>query len=295
MKPFWNFPFILSLIALLGACSVTIPNARPPAPTFPLPPVPQAVPVALSAPAPISTSTPSEIAPNDPPPPPILEAHPPQRHSLKVSSSSLNGTTFTALTFDRRDYFLKVIDQKEGPGTEFARAEFAGRGSLAAINGGFFNPDGSHLGLVITDGQSRGAFNSHSFLGTGIIDGENTILSHRTNYQKSSELFQSGPRLVWNQERLIGLSKSRERPRSFVIWDGNNHFGVGYADRATLQGLANNLQAQPFEGFHIKYAINLDGGTSCDLWVSNQIPSGGFTKSSLFRKKARNYLALRKR
>ena len=36
MKPFWNFPFILSLIALLGACSVTIPNARPPAPTFPL-------------------------------------------------------------------------------------------------------------------------------------------------------------------------------------------------------------------------------------------------------------------
>jgi hypothetical protein len=81
--------------------------------------------VALSAPAPISTSTPSEIAPKDPPRP-DPESHPPQRHPLKVSSSSLNGTTFTAVTFDRRDYFLKVIDQKEGPGTEFARAEFAG-------------------------------------------------------------------------------------------------------------------------------------------------------------------------
>ncbi|MBT6165963.1 MAG: hypothetical protein HOH94_00695, partial [Verrucomicrobia bacterium] len=148
MKLLWNSFLILSLIALLGACSVTVPNARPPATTFPLPPVPQAVPVALSAPAPISTSTPSEIAPNDPSPPQILEAHPPQRHSLKVSSSSLNGTTFNAVTFDRRDYFLKVIDQKEGPGTEFARAEFAGQGSLAAINGGFFNPDGSPLGLV---------------------------------------------------------------------------------------------------------------------------------------------------
>ncbi|MDA7872321.1 phosphodiester glycosidase family protein [Akkermansiaceae bacterium] len=295
MKLLWNFPFILSLIALLGACSVTIPNARPPAPTFPLPPVPQAVPVALSAPAPISTSTPSEITPKDPPPPPILEAHSPQRHSLKVSSSSLNGTTFTAVTFDGRDYFLKVIDQKGGPGTEFARAEFAGQGSLAAINGGFFNPDGSPLGLVITDGQSRGVFNASSFLGTGIIDGENTTLSDRKSYQKSSELLQSGPRLVWNQERLTGLSKSKERPRSFVIWDGHNHFGIGHADRATLQGLANNLQAQPFEGFHIKYAINLDGGTSCDLWVSNQISGGGFTRSSLFRKKARNYLALRKR
>lgn len=287
MKLLWKSHLILLLIALLGSCSVTTPRARPPIP--PLPKVPRAVPLALPARAV------SMITPQDPPPSPILSALPSQSHPLKVSSASLNGTIFTAVTFDRRNYFLKVIDQKEGPGTEFARAEFAGQGSLAAINGGFFNPDGSPLGLVITDGQSRGAFNSHSFLGTGIIDGENTILSHRKSYQKSSELVQSGPRLVWDQERLIGLSKSKERPRSFVIWDGENHFGIGYADRATLQGLANNLQAQPFEGFHIKYAINLDGGTSCDLWVSTQIPGGGFTKSSLFRKKARNYLALRKR
>ena len=287
MKLLWKSHLILLLIALLGSCSVTTPRARPPIP--PLPIVPRADPLALPARAV------SMITPQDPPPSPILSALPLQSHPLRVSSTSLNGTTFTAVTFDRRNYFLKVIDQKEGPGTEFARAEFAGEGSLAAINGGFFNPDGSPLGLVITDGQSRGAFNSHSFLGTGIIDGENTILSHRKGYQKSSELVQSGPRLVWDQERLIGLSKSKERPRSFVIWDGNNHFGIGHADRATLQGLANNLQAQPFEGFHIKYAINLDGGTSCDLWVSTQIPGGGFTRSSRFRKKARNYLALRKR
>jgi len=287
MKLLWKSHLILLLIALLGSCSVTTPRDRPPIP--PLPTVPRADPLALPARAV------SMITPQDPPPSPILSALPSQSHPLKVNSASLNGTTFTAVTFDRRNYFLKVIDQKEGPGTEFTGAEFAGQGSLAAINGGFFNPDGSPLGLVITDGQSRGAFNSHSFLGTGIIDGENTILSHRKSYQKSSELVQSGPRLVWDQKRLIGLSKSKERPRSFVIWDGNNHFGIGHADRATLQGLANNLQAQPFEGFHIKYAINLDGGTSCDLWVSNQIPGGGFTKSSLFRKKARNYLALRKR
>ena len=289
MKLLRKSHLIFSLIALLGSCSVTTPHARLPSP--PLPTVPRAKPVALSAPAPIST--PSEIAPKNPPP--ILKVLPSRRHPLKVSSSSLNGTTFTAVTFDGRDYFLKVIDQKEGPGTEFARAEFAGQGSLAAINGGFFNPDGSPLGLVITDGQSRGAFNASSFLGTGIIDGENTTLSDRKSYQESSELLQSGPRLVWDQERLTGLSKSKERPRSFVIWDGNHHFGIGHADRATLQGLANNLQAQPLEGFHIKYAINLDGGTSCDLWISNQIPGGGFTRSSLFRKKARNYLALRKR
>ena len=63
MKLLWNFPLILSLIALLGACSVTIPNARPPAPTSPYPQCLEADPVALPAPAPISTSTPSKLLP----------------------------------------------------------------------------------------------------------------------------------------------------------------------------------------------------------------------------------------
>ena len=92
MKLLWNSFLILSLIALLGACSVTVPNAQPPVP--PLPPVPQAVPVALSAPAPIST--PSEIAPKNPPPIPILKILPSQRPPLKIRAASLNGTTFTA-------------------------------------------------------------------------------------------------------------------------------------------------------------------------------------------------------
>ncbi len=157
MKLLWKSHLILLLIALLGSCSVTTPRARPPIP--PLPTVSRADPLALPARAV------SMITPQDPPPSPILSALPSQSHPLKVNSASLNGTTFTAVTFDRRNYFLKVIDQKEGPGTEFARAEFAGRGSLAAINGGFFNPDGSPLGLVITDGQSRGAIQLSLFFG----------------------------------------------------------------------------------------------------------------------------------
>ena len=80
-----------------------------------------------------------------------------------------------------------------------------------------------------------------------------------------------------------------------MIWDGQNHFGLVYADSATLKGLSNNLKSQPFKGFNIKYAVNLDGGTSCDLWVSDSVPGGGLSRNSFFRKKARNYLALRRR
>ena len=41
------------------------------------------------------------------------------KHSTKVQTISYNGTKFTALTFDRRDYTIQVVDQKNGPGTEY--------------------------------------------------------------------------------------------------------------------------------------------------------------------------------
>ncbi len=274
-------PLLFPIVALLSSCSISTPRAQTPEP-----PPPVATPVS-PPPAPATSAVAQKISPPTPAPSP--------RHPLKVRTASLHGTEFTAVTFDRRDYFLKVIDQEGGPGSQYSNAQAAGKGSLAAINGGFFNPDGSPLGLVISDGKSRGSFNSTSFLGTGIIDGKNLTLATRKSYQKSSELLQSGPRLVWNGETLTGLSASNQRPRSFVIWDGKNHFGIAYADTATLQGLSNNLKSQPLKGFNIQYAVNLDGGTSCDFWISGSIPGGGTTTSSFFTKDARNYLALRKR
>ncbi|MCX8239328.1 MAG: phosphodiester glycosidase family protein [Akkermansiaceae bacterium] len=278
-----KIPLFFPLIALLGSCSVSIPRAQTPAPTEP--PAPVAPPV-----TPPKTAIPA-VTPKISPP----TLSPSPKHPLKVRSASLNSTAFTAVTFDRRDFFLKVIDQKGGPGSQFDNAEAAGKGSLATINGSFFNPDGSPLGLVIAGGESRGAFNSSSFLGSGILDGKALTLATRKTYQKSSELLQAGPRLVWDGKVVTGLSTNNDRPRSFVIWDGADHFGIAYADTATLQGLSNNLRSQPLKGFNIKYALNLDGGTSCDLWISHSVPGGGIAKNSFFLKKARNYLALRKR
>lgn len=273
----------LVLPALLASCGNPAPRAM-----APIPPA-----AAISSPAfptPPARMTPA-VAPKVTPPAPA----PTPKHPLKVRTAALNGTEFTAVTFDRRDYFLKVLDQQDGPGSQFHSAQAAGQGSLAAINGGFFSPEGKPVGLVITGGEGRGFFNSDSFLGTGILDGKAVTLATRQNYQKSSELLQTGPRLVWGGESLTGLSTTNDRPRSFVIWDGKDHFGLVHADSATLKGLSNNLKSQPIPGFDIKYAVNLDGGTSCDLWVSSAVPGGGFSKNSIFRKKARNYLALRKR
>jgi hypothetical protein len=80
-----------------------------------------------------------------------------------------------------------------------------------------------------------------------------------------------------------------------LIWDGAEHFGLAYANSASLKGLSEALLKQPIPGFTINYAVNLDGGTSCDFWVSGTVSGGGFTKSSFFRKKARNYLVVKAR
>ena len=280
----------LILPVFFNACSS-------PAPQFPPqnPPTPAAdqpiVPPPSPAPPAVTIQPKPTPAPRISPPLPA----PGPKHPLKVRTASLNGTEFTAVTFDRRDYFLKVVDQKNGPGSQFSSAQDAGVGHLAAINGGFFSPEGKPAGLVITGGEVRGYFNSKSSIGTGILDGRNVTLSYRDSYQKSDELLQTGPRLVWANETLTGLSTTNDRPRSLMIWDGQDHFGLVYADSATLKGLSNNLKSQPLKGFKIKYAVNLDGGTSCDLWISESVPGGGLTRNSFFRKKARNYLVLKKR
>lgn len=231
-------------------------------------------------------------------PPEVNPAEPP-RHSLKARNFSSRGIEFSVVSFDTRDHHLFVDDQPGGPGSEYDQADDPGRGHLATINGGFFTPEGDPLGLVVTKGRRRGGINRASYLGTGFFLGPQARLMSRTEFlqtsPKSSEVLQSGPRLLWSGETLTGLSNKDKRPRSFLLWDGGYHFALGYADSATLKALSSALKSQPLSGFKIAYALNLDGGRSSDLWVSGSVNGGGFTRRSFFNKDVRNYLVLKKR
>lgn len=219
-------------------------------------------------------------------------------HPLKAQHFSTSGIDFSIVSFDCRDCELVVDDQPGGPGSEYDRAEEAGRGNLAAINAGFFTPEGAPLGLVITKGRRRGSINRASYLGTGFFLGPKAQLINRTEFlnsnPKPTELLQSGPRLLWSGETLTGLSDKDQRPRSFLLWDGRNHFAMGYANPASLKRLSDALKSQPIAEFKIAYALNLDGGRSSDFWVSPTVTNGGFTRTSFFNKDVRNYLVLRR-
>ena len=122
-------------------------------PAKPVPPAAVPAAVAVVAPAPSPAPPPSE---------PVAPA--------KVASRVISGISFEGITFDSRDYRLVVVDQADGPGSAYADAAAAARArdGVAAINAGFFTPEGEPLGLVMASGKSSGSWNSASSLGSGV-------------------------------------------------------------------------------------------------------------------------------
>jgi len=233
---------------------------------------------------------------------PVVEIVSPQsRIALAYHRTSRNGVALSMVSFDDRKHQLRVADQQNGLGTRWKDAKSAAatyRG-LAAINGGFFTPEGKPLGLVIETGTKRGYVNKSS-LGAGMFVSTKTDSSiiRRERYNASSlaanayNLLQTGPMLAEGDKAIIGLSKNNSRPRSFIAWDGKNHWAIGYAAPCTLDALSRALAGNSPSGFKIHTAVNLDGGRSSDLWAGPYVKNGNKTHRTFLNKSVRNYLVL---
>jgi uncharacterized protein YigE (DUF2233 family) len=223
-----------------------------------------------------------------------------ERRPLAYHHTSRNGIVLTLVSFDDRQHQLQVADQTKGPGSHWSdshSAAVASRG-VAAINGGFFTPEGKPLGLVISHGVRRGHVNQSS-LGSGVYfsSSKKKGIVRRETYLKTSNqlgkvhhLLQTGPMLTENQAPISGLSKSQQRPRSFIAWDGQHHWAIGLAEPCTLNALSHALAGKAPGGFTIRSAVNLDGGRSSDLWAGPAVIDGGKTHRGFFNKPVRNFL-----
>lgn len=250
-------------------------------------------------PAPLHTRPEARQPPVPPPPPPPPAAQ--ERLPLRYHNTTRDGIRMYVVAFDDRDYLLRVADQPDGVGTRWATAKAAAAShrGVAAVNGGFFTPEGKPLGLVVENGVRRGFLNKSS-LGAGIYlstSGRSAIIRReaRVTAGRADHLLQTGPMLVENRRAVSGLSKTNRRPRSFVAWDGRHHWVIGYAEPCTLAALSRALAGRTPGGFEIRTAVNLDGGRSSDLWAGNSVPGGGQSHRGLFNKVVRNYLVLVKR
>ena len=220
---------------------------------------------------------------------------------LSYHAISSQGLTISVVYYDDREFQLQVADQPKGCGSLWLDAKSAGlsRNAVAAINAGFFTPEGKPLGLVVESGIKRGHLNQSS-LGTGLYctTASGSTITRRDNSRTSefinsaTHLLQAGPILIENGLPSYGLSALRNRPRSFLAWDGHHHWMIGHITTATLSGAAQALANSPSLKFKPAIALNLDGGRSSDLWAGPLVSNGNKTHRSFLNKVVRNYLVL---
>lgn len=235
--------------------------------------------------------------PMSPPVPVAIPAEP-----VKATRMEVSGIMFEGVAFDARLHQLKVVDQGGGPGTRFADAEAAARsaGGLAAVNGGFFTPEGKPLGMVVSEGKPAGFWNTASSLGSGIwcedSDGHGAIRRReaigRSRAAGMRELLQAGPMLVENAASVTGLDAEKTSARTVIAWDGGTRWWIGRTPPCSLADLARALATGQPAGWPVRAALNLDGGRSADLWISNSVAGGPVSRRPVWNRPVRNFVVL---
>ncbi len=225
--------------------------------------------------------------------------------SPRLVSEEIHGIRFDGMTFDSRAYQLLVADQPNGPDSQFADSAHAAQSmeGIAAINAGFFTPEGKPLGLVMSSGKIAGSWNSASSLGSGVWHSDSLHrmgISRRDTLGKSkaltqSELIQAGPLLIENSKPISGLESTKSSVRSVILWDGGTSWWLGCTSPCTLATLGNALESSSPANWKIRYALNLDGGRSSDFWVASSVPGGPFTRRMPWNRPVRNFLVLVKK
>lgn len=143
--------------------------------------------------------------------------------------------------------------------------------AIAGCNGGYFDvAKFTPLGVGIAQGVSQGALLKIGPGGAlfGVRNGSPFIVREE-EYKPSpeiSDLVQCSPILV-DQQYVFHNGGHQSTFRTFVMTDGEGQWAIGRGEHLTLDELAE-LLARPglLEGFHVKQAMNLDGGPSTALW-----------------------------
>ncbi len=236
-----------------------------------------------AAPVSIAISVPKELPQNPPRPP-------------QAVSRNIGGIPIRGVLFDSRTHRLRVMDQSEGPASRWPDAAAAGRaaGGIAALNAGFFTPEGAPLGIVISNGKRHGSVNRASSLGSGLFVDLNTpALLRREQWDgKANDAVQSGPFLIENGRSVGGLGLESSTARSFIARLGGTRWLIARTGPCSLRELGQALAGTEWDGSPLHTALNLDGGRSSDLWVSGAVQGGPLHERPFWNKPVRNFLVL---
>jgi uncharacterized protein YigE (DUF2233 family) len=156
---------------------------------------------------------------------------------------------------------LRVRDVRAGSEARTAAQVRRSGGHLAVINAGFFDLDGSPMGLLISDGRQLQKLRPVDW-GVLYLDSSGAHIVHTRDFRHRPgmlQAMQSGPRLVVDGE-VVKLKPQSSR-RSAVGIDGSGRVVL----MATEQSLGAAELARTLRDLGCLQALNLDGGPSAQL------------------------------
>jgi len=166
------------------------------------------------------------------------------------------------------------------------------RGALAAVNGGYFHPDRTPLGLVVRDGKTLHPMERATLLsGLVVMTARSLSLQRAGEFKQDGSVrnaLQAGPFLVDKGHAVPGLNAARFAARTVVVQLAGTRRGLMTADSVTLAEMGDLLAVKGLavDG-QIVRALNLDGGSSTGLWVRSD-PEFYLRE----HKEVRNYLGI---
>lgn len=159
------------------------------------------------------------------------------------------------------------------------------------VNAGFYNKDGSPIGLVVNNGSIINNFQENSlFNGIFSIDNNCSPLISLNILNNPKLAVQSGPILMLNGQTANLNINDGESARRIVVAitnDGKLIFLSFYKSDNVYEGplladLPTHLQKfEKLSDINISYAINLDGG-SASVFISDRINLGELTNVGSF-------------
>lgn len=214
-------------------------------------------------------------------------------HTLSVSKNG-DSVDLQLVYFDSRSHDLKIIDQPDdGAGAGQITACMRQAGAIAGVNGGFFTPQFTPMGLMIADGRPTGTWQSNKLLTGAVVVRHSPQLLWNSELRESRSahnLIQAGPRLVDSGRPVASLERSKHVPRTFIATDGSHRWIFGLARHTSLGELAEILATPDLlPGFHVHRALNLDGGRSSAIYFRT---ADGREQSDPGWSTVRNYLGI---
>ena len=184
------------------------------------------------------------------------------------------------------------MDQPTEPRQDLDEAMQSGN-FLAAVNGGYFDPEYRPIGLLIVDGTIIAPLLKARLL-TGVLSalGKKVQIARISEFswtQKPDAALECGPMVVDLGKSVRGLESTKAARRTFVAVGSGDKAALGFCSDVTLADLSNILAVVVIPEFKIQRALNLDGGSSSAFWFKR---ANGSTFSISEQKTVRDFVAI---